>query len=164
MQPAGATSKGRSKLERTRRGRPQLMRGPLDGGTCVTDQGRADLTFEDLRRTPDGRLLYKAQSWLNRRVLVIALIWGPAFLLLSIILIRWLRTGVEGGRWLAMGYLASMALLLLGSIAFAQRVAVKRPGARCPQCDASLIGQQLRTALELGHCGSCGRALPGAAV
>ena len=122
------------------------------------------MTFEDLRRTPDGRRLYEAQSWLNRRVMMIGLLWGPAFLVLSISLIRWLRTGVEGGRWLATGYFAIMAFLLLGSIAYAQSVAAKRPGARCPQCDAPLIGKQLRIALELGHCGSCGRALPGAAA
>jgi hypothetical protein len=122
------------------------------------------VTFQDLRRTPDGRALYEAQSWLNRRVLTISLIWGSAFLVLSVLLTRWLRTGVVGGKWFAVGYLAIMALLLLGSVAYARRLAVNRPGARCPQCDSALIGQQLRTVLEQGRCGSCGRAFSGAAV
>lgn len=122
------------------------------------------IVFEDLSRTVEGRRLYEAQRWLNRWVVIAGSIWGAGFIVASIVLLRWLRLGVYGGRWIGFAYLALMALLLVGGVRFLRQSAENRPGVRCQKCGTPLIGHQLRSLLTTGACPSCGRPLSPAAA
>lgn len=121
------------------------------------------MDFKELVRTPEGRRLYEAQSWLNRRIMRIAIVSCIAIPLVTILAVHWLRSGAAS-RWVIWAcYLVVMALPLVAAVR-AKRVAATQLGGCCHSCAAPLLGESLNRLLVEGRCRACGRAYPWAAA
>jgi hypothetical protein len=121
------------------------------------------MEFRELPRTTEGRRLYEAQSYLNRQIMRIAILSFIAIPLMTILAIRWLRSGVAPTWVIWLCYLLIMALPLIAA-ARATRVAATQLGGCCHSCSAPLVGESLTRLLAEGRCRACGRAYPWAAA
>jgi hypothetical protein len=116
--------------------------------------------FDDLLRTVEGRRLHEAQSWFQRRLIALTLLSCLVATTLAFIAVQGKRQGAAPNPSRGFSQVVALGAFQFGGMWVLFKQAIRRPGARCPNCGNPLIGSALHAVVNSGVCKKCKATLP----